>query len=68
MDTRTRKGLGCAALLVYLTIYALAAGALGASLARRTPVWALLIYFAIARVGWVAPLKPLFDWMMGRKG
>jgi hypothetical protein len=63
MKTRTRKAIGCAALLAYLALYAGAAGALGAALLPRAPAWAALGYFVAAGVLWVFPLKPLFAWM-----
>ncbi|HET9231315.1 MAG TPA: DUF2842 domain-containing protein [Vitreimonas sp.] len=63
MDTRARKAIGCFALLAYLTLYALLAASLGVWLAPSTPTWAELIYYAIAGVVWVFPLRPLFRWM-----
>lgn len=63
MQSRTRKALGCSALLAYLGLYAAAAGALGALLAPLLPPWGQLAYFAVAGIVWVFPLKPLFVWM-----
>lgn len=63
MNMRTRKAIGCFALLVYLGIYAIAAASLGVALMPALPAWGELIYFAIAGVAWVLPLKPLFTWM-----
>jgi predicted membrane channel-forming protein YqfA (hemolysin III family) len=63
MDTRTRKAIGCFGLLAYLAIYALLAASLGAALASLLPTWAELIYYAIAGVVWIFPLRPLFRWM-----
>ncbi len=63
MKMRTRKALGCFALLAYLTLYAAFAAALGAYLLPLMPAWAELLYFVVAGVAWVAPLKPLFTWM-----
>lgn len=65
MDTRTRKAIGCFGLLVYMTAYALLAASLGAALANLAPVWAQLIYYAVAGIVWIFPLKPLFAWMRG---
>lgn len=67
MDIRARKALGCAVLLLYLGIYAGAAALLGAALLPVMPAWAELVFFAIAGVIWVFPLKPLFAWMNRRK-
>lgn len=63
MDTRTRKLAGCGVLVAYLTLYALLAAAVGVSLYPVLPLWAQLVYYAIAGVVWVFPLKPLFGWM-----
>lgn len=63
MDQRTRKLAGCFVLVGYLAIYAAAAAGVGVLLAPMLPTWAELIYYAIAGVIWVFPLKPLFGWM-----
>ena len=63
MNARTRKAIGCFVLIAYLGLYAAGAAALGAFLVARTPNWAALIYFLVAGVIWVAPLKPLLAWM-----
>lgn len=63
MQAHTRKAIGCFVLLAYLALYAAAAAALGAWLLTLLPPWAELIYFAIAGIAWVFPLKPLFGWM-----
>jgi hypothetical protein len=63
MDTRTRKAIGCFALLAYLILYALLAASLGVWLAPLLPTWAELIYYAITGIVWIFPLKPLFGWM-----
>lgn len=63
MNVRTRKAVGCFAFLAYLAIYALLAASLGVALFPIIPAWAQLIYYAIAGIIWIFPLKPLFDWM-----
>jgi hypothetical protein len=63
MNVRTRKAVGCFALLAYLAVYALFAAGLGVALAPMLPTWAELIYYAIAGMVWIFPLKPLFAWM-----
>jgi hypothetical protein len=63
MNMRARKAVGCAGLLAYLAVYAIAAATLGAWLLPRLPFWAELLYYAAAGVVWIAPLKPLFTWM-----
>ncbi len=63
MDMRTRKALGCGVLLAYLTLYAAGAGMLGAWLLPQIPNWAALIYYVVAGIIWIFPLKPLMLWM-----
>ncbi len=63
MDARSRKALGCAVLLIYLGVYALAAAGLGAALLPLLPAWGELAYYAVAGTVWVLPLKPLFGWL-----
>lgn len=63
MNTRTRKAIGCFGLLAYLALYAVLAASLGVALASMLPAWAELVFYAIAGVVWIFPLKPLFGWM-----
>ncbi len=63
MNMRARKAVGCFALLAYLALYAAAAATLGAMLLPVLPAWGELIYYAVAGVIWIFPLKPLFAWM-----
>jgi membrane protein implicated in regulation of membrane protease activity len=63
METRTRKAFGCFVLLAYIAIYAMLAASLGVALVPLVPTWAQLIFYAIAGIIWIFPLKPLFAWM-----
>ncbi|GAM99461.1 hypothetical protein U91I_03114 [alpha proteobacterium U9-1i] len=63
METRTRKALGCFVLLTYLALYAAGAATLGAMLLPTLPAWAELVFYAVAGVIWIFPLRPLFKWM-----
>ena len=63
MEMRTRKAIGCFVLLTYIAVYAVLAASLGVALAPLIPTWAQLIYYAVAGVIWIFPLKPLFGWM-----
>lgn len=63
MHIRARKALGCSLLLAYLALYVGAAASVGAWLLPRAPAWAEFIYYVVAGLVWVAPLKPLFAWM-----
>lgn len=63
MDVRARKALGCLILLAYIASYSLLAASLGVALFPLLPVGAQLIYYAIAGIVWIFPLKPLFAWI-----
>lgn len=63
MNASARKAFGCFVLLAYLAIYAGAAATLGASLQPTLPFWAELLFYVIAGIAWVIPLKPFFSWM-----
>jgi len=63
MNTRTRKALGCFVLLAYLALYAVLAATLGGYVLAHAPKWAALVYYIVAGIIWVAPLRPLFAWM-----
>ena len=63
MDYRVKKPLGALIMLAYLGGYIVVATTLGSALLPILPGWAELIFFAIAGVIWVFPLKYLFAWM-----
>lgn len=63
MDLRARKAFGCLVLLAYLATYCVLAAALGVALVPVLPVWAQLVFYAVAGIVWIFPLKPLFAWI-----
>ncbi len=63
MKIRTRKALGCFILLAYIAIYTVLAASLGVALVALIPTWAQLIFYAVAGIVWIFPLKPLFAWI-----
>ena len=63
MEMRTRKAIGCFVLLAYIAVYAVLAASLGVALVPLIPTWTQLIFYAVAGIVWIFPLKPLFDWM-----
>lgn len=63
MQMRTRKAIGCFALLAYLAVYAVIAATVGSVLIPLLPFWAELVFYAVAGIIWIFPLKPLFGWM-----
>jgi hypothetical protein len=63
MQMRTRKALGTFGLLVYLALYAAGAATIGSALIPILPAWAELVFYAVAGIIWIFPLRPLFRWM-----
>lgn len=63
MNQRTRKAVGSLALLLYIGAYAVLAATIGAALLPVSPAWAELLFYALAGVIWIFPLKPMFAWM-----
>lgn len=64
METRQRKLLGSLGLMLFITLYALLAAAIGSALSGA-PILVQTLYFLIAGLAWALPLKPLFRWMNG---
>lgn len=56
---RLAAGLG---VLLFVCVYAIAAASVGALLVRA-PLWVQLLYFALAGLAWVLPLRPVFAWL-----
>jgi hypothetical protein len=63
MDVRVRKALGCFVLLAYIAVYTVLAASLGVALIPVLPTWAQLVFYAVAGIVWIFPLKPLFGWI-----
>jgi hypothetical protein len=63
MNASARKAIVVVVLLIYLAGYVVLAATFGTWLLARVPAWGALIYFAIAGMIWILPLKPLFGWM-----
>ncbi len=63
MPIRLRKLVGTLILLIYLTLYIAGAVMVGEMIPRAT-VWEIL-YFMVAGIVWIIPLRPLFRWMNG---
>ena len=57
-----RKVTGIILLLAFMLLWAIVASALGAKL-TGSPRWLQLVFYIIAGLGWVIPLRPLFRWM-----
>ena len=63
MSLRIRKLLGVILLLAVLVLYAAGASALYTLFFTGAPAWVLLIYFAIAGIGWGFPAAWVIKWM-----
>lgn len=61
-SARLRKLIGGLGILLWLFVYAGAAGWAGAQLTGMSQ-WIQLIYYVVAGFAWIAPLKPVFSWM-----
>ena len=57
-----RKIVASLAMLVFICIWIALAVKTGESLAD-SPRWVQLIFYVVAGIGWIAPMKPLFAWM-----
>ncbi len=63
MSQSARKAIGSLALLAYVAIYVTVILVLAERVIWSAPGWAALLFYAVAGIVWVAPLKPLFGWM-----
>lgn len=63
MKARTRKLIGTVVLLIFLSLYAWAAAAIGAGRITFAPGWAQFAYFLVAGLAWVIPAGLLIRWM-----
>ncbi len=57
-----RKFIGAVVLLAWLVIYIAVAAAIGDRVASDE-LWIKAIYFPVAGMAWVLPLRPLLRWM-----
>jgi len=62
MPQSQRRLVACIAVMAFLAFWVWGAATLGSMLATA-PKWASLIFFVVAGIGWVLPLKPVFTWM-----
>jgi hypothetical protein len=59
-----RKVVGVLGILIYVGIYLVVAVMIGEKL-NALPFFIPLIYYVVAGVAWVLPLKPVLRWMAG---
>jgi RsiW-degrading membrane proteinase PrsW (M82 family) len=60
---RVRKLAGTLVLVVLVVVYSIAASAIYASFLEGQPPWVLIVYFAVAGLGWFVPAAFLVRWM-----
>jgi hypothetical protein len=63
MNIRTRKLVGTVGLLVLVTAWALLAMAFAQFALRAQSGWVMILFYAVAGLGWVLPAMPLVAWM-----
>ena len=63
MTNRTRKFIGAIALLVFLTVYALAAMMVAIALQVNASKLAEVLYYVIAGLAWTIPAGVIVWWM-----
>ena len=63
MRIRTRKLIGTIALLVLVTVWALLAMALAQFALRGQSAIVVMLFYAVAGLGWVLPAMPIVAWM-----
>ncbi len=63
MQLRTRKLIGTIVLLIFLSIYVMAAVSIGARQFVVAQAWVQLAYFLAAGIAWVVPAGLLIRWM-----
>ncbi|GIU68101.1 DUF2842 domain-containing protein [Candidatus Phycosocius spiralis] len=62
MKATYRRGIGILITLVVLMVYTFFAASVGSLLADK-PWYAQIGFFAVAGIGWVFPLYPVYVWM-----
>jgi hypothetical protein len=63
MPARLRKFIGAVLLLILVTVWALVAMALAQSPFIFDNMFASIVYYVIAGIGWVLPAMPIVSWM-----
>ena len=63
MRIRTRKLLGTIALLVLVAVWALLAMAVAQFALRSANGLVVMLFYAVAGLGWVLPAMPIVSWM-----
>ena len=62
MKRRHRRIVASVILLIFMCLWIWGAATIGTYL-TTAPKWASMLYFIVAGMGWILPLKPVFSWM-----
>ncbi len=57
-----RKPIAIIAVLIFMGVWIWGAGTIGTQLTGM-PGWQQLVFYVVAGLGWIVPLRPLFKWM-----
>lgn len=57
-----RKLVAVLLMLAFMVLWIWAAGTLGSHMTGM-PRWVQLLFYVIAGIGWILPLRPLLKWM-----
>ena len=61
-----RKVIASLVLLAFMAFWIWLAATVGAQ-SGNWPKWAQLLFFVVAGIGWILPIRPLFAWMNSPK-
>ncbi|MEM6947926.1 MAG: DUF2842 domain-containing protein [Pseudomonadota bacterium] len=62
MKSSVRKPIAVLALFVVLTLWVIGAATIGTALTSSSQ-WIQLVFYIVAGIGWVMPMRPIFRWM-----
>jgi hypothetical protein len=57
-----RKFIAALAILAFIGLWILIIGTIGSRM-TELPDWVQLVFYVVAGVGWILPLKPVLAWM-----
>ena len=63
MSPRIKKLIGAVAIVIWVPLYALVAGALGVHVLPHAAWYAELLYYAAAGMLWIVPIGLMLPWM-----
>jgi membrane protein implicated in regulation of membrane protease activity len=62
LSPAAKRALGAFAILIFLLAYIVLVASF-ASVIGAWPVWIQAVFYAVAGIVWVFPLRPVFTWM-----